>query len=216
VLLAKAQRLDFDPDGGHSDDDDEASGPVKPIVVTSPAGPLEIGERRIRLVLDWWSDRSIKPWAGSMKEGLILNAMLRAIDPASPDPFNESGVVPDPISGKKREPFYFDCRRGCNAHPLDSGFSPDTQEMESECCPAVEAMCFIGLQRARPAPADVPNRSVYVVWSAPLPVNALAPVVCGAISLAGSSAFAFDNFFRTDQRKHKCYSRATRERSKDV
>jgi CRISPR-associated protein Csb3 len=77
-------------------------------------------------------------------------------------------------------------------------------------------MCFIGLQRARPAPADEPNRSLYVAWSEPLPVNALAPVVCGAVRLPGSSAFRFDNFFRTDQRKHKSYSRATRERSNDV
>jgi hypothetical protein len=205
-LLANAQRLDFDSAGGQSGDDEESSGPVKPIVVTSP----------ITLVLDWWSDRSIKPWAGSMKEREILKAMLCEINPASRDPLNEAKVARDCASQQKREPFYFDCRRGCNAHPLDSGFSPDTQEMESECFPAVEAMCFIGLQRARPAPADVPNRSLYVVWSEPLPVNALAPVVCGAVRLPGSSAFRFDNFFRTDQRKHKSYSRAARERSINV
>jgi CRISPR-associated protein Csb3 len=173
-------------------------------------------------VLDWWSEKSIKPWAGSMKERPILYAMLRAIDPANPDPFNDAKVVFDPPSlggrvnkkSEKREPFYFDCRRGCNAHPLDSGFSPDTQEMESDCFPAVEAMCFIGLQRARPAPCDEPNRSRYVVWPERLPVNAIAPVVCGLAPIHASLAFTFDNFFRTDQRKHKSYSRATRERSK--
>ena len=204
-LLGNAGRIEFDL-GGDEKDDDEDRGFVEPIVVSSP----------IELVLDWWSDRSIKPWAGSMKERLILNAMLRAINAASPDPFNEAGVVRDPISGKKREPFYFDCRRGCNAHPLDSGFSPDTQEMESDCFPAVEAMCFIGLQRARPAPADEANRSRYVVWTEPLPANVLSPVVCGLARLQDSLAFTFNNFFRTDQRKHKSYSRATRERSTNV
>lgn len=207
-LLINAAALQFDI--GEDDDNEEDERRLEPIVVKSP----------VMLVLDWWSDKSIKPWAGSMKERLILNAMLRSIDPANSDPLNNARAVFDPSrpdSGKrkpkKREPFYFDCRRGCNAHPLDSGFSPDTHKMESNCFPAVEAMCFIGLQRARPRQTAERNRSCYTVWSERLPVNAIAPVVCGLVPIHGSLVFAFDNFFRTDQRKHKSYSRATRERS---
>jgi hypothetical protein len=204
-LLACARSVEFDVRGEEGGDDD-GGGPIEPIVVRSP----------IKLVLDWWSDKSIKPWAGSMNERLILGAMLRAIDTTKPDPFNDFRVVRDPKTRKKREPFYFDCRRGSNAHPLDSGFSPDTQEMESDCCPAVEALCFIGLQRARPVPTGRPNQSRYTVWTDRLPANAIAPVVCGLVAVSNSPAFTFDNFFRTDQRKHKAFSRATCERNKNA
>ena len=198
---------------GDADDDDA---PLDPIVIQSP----------VRITLDWWSDKSIKPWAGSMKERSILNAMLRAIDPANPDPMNDTKPVFDPVmapqTGKKakkpekKEPFYFDCRRGSNSRPLDSGFSPDTHHMKSYCFPAVEAMCFVGLQRARPAPTDVPNRSTYTTWTTRLPANVIGPIVCGMAGVSDSPNFIFDNFFRTDQRKHKSYSRAMRARSNNA
>ncbi len=219
-LLDRARALYFevgntkdDSEGSEEDEDDSA---FEPIIIQSP----------IQIVLDWWSDKSIKPWAGSMKERLILNAMLKEIDAAKPDPLNDAKAVFDPLAsadpgkpakkGKKREPFYFDCRRGSNAHPLDSGFSPDKHHFESCCFPAVEAMCFVGLQRCRPAPEKEPNRSTYTVWTVRLPINVIGPVVCGMVSIPGSFVFTFDNFFRTDQRKHKSYSRATRKRSKNA
>jgi CRISPR-associated protein Csb3 len=215
-LLAKASALTFEADdaeGGSDDTHEDDDSQFEPITIQSP----------IELLLDWWADKSIKTWAGSMKERLILNAMLRAIDPANTDPMNDGKAVFDaatlsasgkrPPNGRKREPFYFDCRRGSKAHPLDSGFSPDAHHLESNCFPAVEAMCFVGLQRARPAPsAEIPNRSTYTAWTVRLPVKAIGPVVCGMVHVPGSLAFTFDNFFRTDQKKHKSYSRAVRER----
>jgi CRISPR-associated protein Csx14 len=220
-LLDGAKSLQFDVGKGtaDADDSDKDNAPLEPIYIESPA-------IKSPLVLDWWSDRSIKPWAGSMKERLILRAMLGAIDPMDGDPLNYAKPVSDPsppvVAGKrskqtrKREPFYFDCRRGSNAHPLDSGFSPDTHHLESFCFPTVEALCFIGLQRARPALANVPNRLRYTAWTESVPVNAIGPVVCGIVRMPGSLDFTFDNFFRTDQRKHKSFSRSTRERSKNV
>lgn len=218
-LLGSAKALQFDV--GNTEDnseEDEDNLPLDPIIIQSP----------VHLVLDWWSEKSIKPWAGSMKERLILNAMLKSIDPESPDPMNYTKAVFDPSAPpepgkrakkpKKREPFYFDCRRGSNAHPLDSGFSPDKHHFESCCFPTVESMCFIGLQRCRPTVPDddAPNRSVYTVWTARLPVNVIGPVVSGLVNISGSLAFTFDNFFRTDQKKHKSYSRATNTRSNNV
>jgi CRISPR-associated protein Csb3 len=218
-LLTNVTSLQFDIDtidGKGSNEDDEDGALFVPIFIESP----------VKLTLDWWLDKSIKTWAGSMKERRILKAMLSAINPETSDPLNDAKAVFDPLSTsksgkrnskpKKREPFYFDCRRGSNAHPLDSGFSPDSQSMESNCFPAVEAMCFIGLQRARPAPDDIPNRSSYTAWANPLPINVIAPVVCGIIPVCSSLAFRFDNFYRTDQKKHKSYSRAIRERSRNA
>jgi CRISPR-associated protein Csb3 len=132
------------------------------------------------------------------------------------DPSPETKPGQRAKKSKKREPFYFDCRRGCNARPLDSGFSPDSHDMETNCFPTVEAMCFIGLQRFRPGPTGVPNQSQYTVWTRTLPVNVLAAVVCGLVPIQGSITYTFDNFFRTDQRKHKSYSRAMRARSKNA
>jgi CRISPR-associated protein Csb3 len=167
-----------------------------------------------------------------MKERVILRAMLSAIDPTKADGFNDLRRVQyqSPKLGKngkpkklqKKEPFYFDPRRGNKSHPLDCGFSPDTHKMEAECCPALEALCFIGLQRARPAPTGVANQSRYTVWTKAsdgdpgLPVNLVGAVTCGMIRWLSLGTYAFENYFRTDQRKHKTFSQATLERSANV
>ncbi len=174
------------------------------------------------LRLNWWRDKSIKPWAGSMDERLILHAMLRAIDIEDVDPLNMATAVYDPIEGsskkgKKREPFYFDSRRAAKSHPLDSGWSPDTHKLEHSCFPAVEALCFIGLQRFRPSRTESPNTSCYGVWNTPLPVAVASIVTSGIARFPGTATWQFTNFFRTGERKHKAFGEAiqisTNERS---
>jgi len=195
---------------------------------------LKWNEGKEAIFLDWWTDKSIKPWAGSMKDRTILRAMLAAINAASSSPFDDLKAVFDPLktlkptidgkkprrrTPKKREPFYFDPRRGNKSHPLDSGFSPDTHKMQAECCPALEALCFIGLQRARPASTGVANQSCYTVWpklsenNPGVSANLVGAVTCGLIRFPGSSNYVFNNYFRTDQRKHKTFSQAKLERS---
>ncbi len=201
-----------------------------------PFQPFELRsvDQKVRIQLDWWSEKSLKPWAGSMKDRTILRAMLAAINAKSEQPFDDcravfdqvkappprtDGKKPRNIKSNKREPFYFDPRRGNKSHPLDSGFSPDTHKMESECCPALEALCFIGLQRARPAPTNVANQSRYIVWTKPsdddpgLPANLVGAVTCGTVPWPSLGTYVFDKYFRTDQRKHKTFSQATLERS---
>lgn len=225
-LLRETQRLQFDvgddDDSEDTENDKEESGSVQPI-------ELRWSNDKYAILLDWWSDKGIKPWAGSMKERVILRAMLSAIDPTKPEPFNDLRRVQyqSPKVGKngklkkpqKKEPFYFDPRRGNKAHPLDCGFSPDTQKMEAECCPALEALCFVGLQRARPAPTGIANQSRYTVWTRTsnetqgLTTNLLGPVSCGMVVYPKLGTYVFDNYFRTDQRKHKTFSQATLERN---
>jgi CRISPR-associated protein Csb3 len=226
-LLTETKTLKFDvgddDDPDETDDDDkEDSGHVQPI-------ELEWSDGRFAIYLDWWSEKAVKPWAGSMKERIILRAMLDAIDPGNEDPFNDlrrvqyqsprfekNGRLKKP---QKKEPFYFDPRRGNKSHPLDCGFSPDTHKMEAECCPALEALCFIGLQRARPAPTDVANQSRYTTWprmkgdQLGLAPSLVGVATCGIIRFPGSCDYVFNNYFRTDQRKHKTFSVAHIERS---
>ena len=229
-LLDQTRLLRFDvgDDSEAEDDVDETDDTytlIEPILLHWKNGKPAIH-------LDWWSDKSIKPWAGSMKERVILRAMLDAIIPTDADPFDDlrrvqyqspkQGKNGKPKKPQKKEPFYFDPRRGNKSHPLDCGFSPDTHKMEADCCPALEALCFIGLQRARPAPTDVANQSRYTIWSRAseddpgLPANLVGPVVCGMIPWPSLGTGVFDNYFRTDQRKHKTFSQATIERSLHV
>lgn len=228
-LLAEARDMTFPVDDEEEDDGEESDDKGDDLLVE----PIELKWKNTKqaILLDWWTEKSIKPWAGSMKGHLILRAMLRAIDSGHCTPFDDLRAVFDPpklsipsddgkqpraTKSKKREPFYFDPRRGNKSHPLDSGFSPDTHEMHSECSPALEALCFIGLQRARPAPTGTPNQSRYTVWTKHIPANLVGAVVCGIVPLPGSINYVFNNYFRTDQHKHKTFSQATRERSNHV
>jgi CRISPR-associated protein Csb3 len=229
-LLSETRTLRFDigdddNSGDATNDDAEDSSSVQAI-------ELRWATDKLAVILDWWSEKAIKPWAGSMNERVILRAMLTAIDPVSTDPFNDLRRVqyqpptPDkkgkPLKPRKREPFYFDPRRGNRSHPLDCGFSPDIHQMEAECCPALEALCFIGLQRARPASTDVANQSRYTVWSKAsdddpgLPACLVGPAACGMIPWPSLGEMTFDNYFRTDRRRLKTYSQASPIRSADA
>src|SRR5262249_28387418 len=149
-------------------------------------------ESPVQLRLDWWADKSIKTWAGSMNVRFIAVAMCNAIDAEQHNPFNQSQVVfdpPKPATGaggeqrhrkpKKREPFYFDGRRGPNAHSRDVGFSPNDLKMTTTAFPAVEFLCLVGLQRSRPAPTARPRVFDYFTWTKPLAVSLLPPAVSG-------------------------------------
>ena len=176
----------------------------------------------ICLHLDWWKDKSLKTWAGSMNAVKIFISMCNAIDPNNKDPLNQRQVVFDPIlqadkspthgkpkRPKKREPFYFDALRGANALPIDVGFSPDAVKITPLASPVVEALCFIGLQRCRPMPANKVRIFDYHTWAVPLD-TCLAPVaVCGLLPQVYSRGYRFENAFRTDQKKHKAFTPAT-------
>ena len=177
------------------------------------ASPILI-EKPFALRLDWWKsgDRTasdLKVWAGTMESLRIARAMqhtMKAPAYASENLLNCGMVAYDADDPEtKVEPFYFDARRGPNAHSRDVGFSPNDLKLTTIASPAVEFLCFIGLQRVRPVSAGKPRLFDYHVWSQALPAL-LAPVA--AAGLLGSSAtrgFRFESWFRTGQRKHKAF-----------
>ncbi len=192
-------------------DDHEDDGIVEPLLIESP----------VRLRLDWWADKSIKTWAGSMNVRLIAMAMCSGIDVEHRDPLNQSEIVFDPPKlattragkmkqpkRKKREPFYFDARRGPNAHSRDIGFSPNDLAMKTTASPAVEFFCLVGLQRCRPAPTPRARVFNYFMWSKPLVVSLLAPAVSGLLTGIRGCGYRFENCFRSGQKKLKAYSPA--------
>lgn len=196
--VAHAELLQLDPENNTS----------SPIEMRSPF-------RNIRL--DWWQDeraggRELKVWAGTMESVRIARAMQHAL---RDDRFHASvlmdiGLVAyDPEdAAKKVEPYYFDARRGPNAHSRDVGFSPNDLKITTTAYPAVELLCLIGLQRCLPAKTNQPRVYDYHSWTTAIPPELLQPVVAGEIPLPGASRYRFENWYRTGQKKHKAFRSA--------
>lgn len=217
-LLAAVKSIRFTEVESEEDGDDENAdheeddGIIEPLLIESP----------IQLRLDWWTDKSIKTWAGSMNVHHIARAMCNAIDAEQHDPLNQSQVVFDPPqpsiavgdkrkkrTAKKREPFYFDARRGPNAHSRDIGFSPNDLKMTTTAFPVVEFLCLIGLQRSRPTPTEKPREFHYFTWTKPINVVLLPPAVSGLLPGIRGSGYCFANRFRSGQKKLKAYYPST-------
>src|SRR5207302_9036321 len=111
-----------------------------------------------------------------------MQAVMRDAAFHSPKLFEVGMVVPDPAdSKKKKEPYYFDARRGPNAHSRDVGFSPNDLDMTTTAFPAVELLCLVGLQRCLPAKTERPRLFDYFTWDKPLPPCLLPPAVSGLL-----------------------------------
>jgi CRISPR-associated protein Csx14 len=183
------------------------------------SSPLVIGEPFRPLSIDWWETdqtgaRDLKVWAGSMESFGIAYAMQQAMKDEQfhgSDLFGVGMVVVNPHKPiKKKEPFYFDARRAHNAHSRDVGFAPNDLKLRSIAHPAVELLCLIGLQVARPAPTEVRRVYDYFTWSLPILSNLLLAASTGSLTLPGQRGYRFANWFRTGQKKHKAFLSAKR------
>jgi hypothetical protein len=178
------------------------------------SSPFVVGKPFRALSVDWWETdqtgaKDLKVWAGTMESHGIAVAMQHAL---RDERFRQSKlfdigmVVTNPDDpGKKKEPYYYDSRRAPNAHSRDTGFSANDLGLTSTAFPAVELLCVIGLQVARPAFTDELRIYDYFTWAIPLPTNVLLAVSAGAIALPGRRGFRFENWFRTGQKKHKAF-----------
>ncbi len=213
LQLARDAKLDDEPEDSDDEGSDEEGSDDDdtfiPLVLVKP----------VLLRLDWWQEKGLKTWAGSMKANLIFKAMFRAIDPECVDPLGQTQVVYNPPSftktgrpqkPKKREPFYLDARRGANALALDIGFMPDAhKELKTRAHPAVEFFALVGLQRCRPIPTPTPRVFDYFTWSVPCSPAVLPLAVCGLLGDPQAQGYRFENAFRTGQKKHKAFNPAT-------
>jgi len=170
------------------------------------------------LRIDWWQIpepglSGLKVWAGTMHAFRIAEAMRRAIElPKSrPEEFLDvASVVYDPSAPtKKVEPFYFDARRGPNAHSRDVGFSPNDLKLKTAAFPAVEFLCLAGLQRVRPVRLEQPRHYRYFTWRMPMAPTLLPAAAAGFMDPIQS--YQFESWFRTGQKKHKAFLTAQPE-----
>jgi CRISPR-associated protein Csb3 len=184
-----------------------------PILIGAPFRPLR---------LDWWQDEShsdrklngkeLKVWAGTMESVRIASAMQHAMKDKrfrSPNLFEVGLIAYDPENPEKKvEPYYFDARRGPNAHSRDVGFSPNDLGMTTTAFPAVELLCLFGLQVARAAPTSAFRIYDYFTWSTALPTNLLLAASTGQLEIPGQRGYRFENWYRTGQKKHKAFRSA--------
>lgn len=182
------------------------------------SSPLIVGAPFRPLTIDWWKTdqtgaRDLKVWAGTMESFGIADAMQHAMRDdrfKAPDLFNIGMAVrtPGTTGTKKKEPYYFDARRAPNAHSRDIGFAPNDLKMTTVAHPAVELLCLIGIQVARPALTEQRRVYEYHTWHSPLMSNLLLPASTGALETPGQCTYRFENWFRTGQRKHKAFRTA--------
>ena len=178
------------------------------------SSPIRIGHPFRTLMVDWWENdqtgaRDLKVWAGTMESFGIARAMQYAIRA----PFLHNAGILDYGSvvmtpeqpGKKKEPFYFDSRRAPNSHSVDVGFSANDLGLTTLAHPAVELLCLIGLQVARPAFTQQKRIYEYSTWPIPLPPGLLLAAATGAAEIPDSRTYRFENWFRTGQKKHKAF-----------
>jgi hypothetical protein len=181
------------------------------------ASRIEIALKSRSLRLDWWQDeraggKNLKVWAGTMESVRIARAMQHCLrdERFHTASLFDVGVIAydrDNVQ-KKVEPFYFDARRGPNAHSRDVGFSPNDLQMTTTAFPAVELLCLIGLQRCLPANTDRDRVFEYFTWTRPLPASLCAAAACGRMDSSRGQGYRFENWYRTGQRKHKAFRSA--------
>jgi len=181
------------------------------------SSPVVIGEPFRRLAVDWWETdqtgaRDLKVWAGTMESFGIAHAMQQALCDKqfhSPELFDIGLVVTNPDNPrKKKEPYYFDARRTPNAHSRDIGFSPNDLKLTTIAHPAVELLCLVGLQVARPAFTGTVRVYDYFIWFDPVSPCLLLAASTGELDLPGRQGYRFENWFRTGQKKHKAFRSA--------
>jgi CRISPR-associated protein Csx14 len=172
-----------------------------------PQTPIWIGAP-FNVLLDWWRHESretgkLKTWAGQMSVHGIALDMRNAMEAACvTSAFDAQGVLESTSGTNDGEPFYFDALRALNANRRDVGFSVDALKkaaihINTECRPAVEFLCLIGLQRARPR-LSVNERGKeraydYCTWSQPIPIELLPAAVIGHLSTPDPRAYRFTN-----------------------
>ena len=181
------------------------------------SSPFTIGNPFRLLSIEWWETdqtgaKDLKVWAGTMESHGIAYAMQQALKNGQfcePNLFDVGMVVRDPDApSKKKEPYYYDARRAPNAHSRDVGFAPNDLGVTTVAYPAVELLCIIGIQVARPAFTSKKRIYDYFTWPLPIPTNLILAASTGNLGLVGAKGYRFENWFRTSQRKHKAFRSA--------
>lgn len=172
----------------------------------APKTPLTIGAP-FNLVIDWWRYEGgkagkLKTWAGQMGVSSIANDMKQTLKLEIGYQTADLGsILYRSTTRTEGQPYYFDANYAVNAQAQDVGFSIDKLwkggvKIKTAVVPAVELLCLIGLQRARPILSfDVKGKERlydYRVWCTPLSIALVPAVISGALTIS-CKKFRFAN-----------------------
>ncbi|MCC7409727.1 MAG: type I-U CRISPR-associated protein Cas8c [Phycisphaeraceae bacterium] len=158
----------------------------------------------IVFLIDWFCDEfgggsRFKTWAGQQSVLDIARAMHSEVTCMAQNA--------DPSLWRNARdidlPFNFDSDLGGQGSGIDIGFvfdalaGSETTRIKGTCRPALELLCFVGLQRFRPREIPRQNRFVFNTWHCPLPPSVASAVVCGAVSVGEESLHEFKLLYRT-------------------
>jgi CRISPR-associated protein Csb3 len=154
--------------------------------------------------IDWYCDdlaggSRFKTWAGQQS---VLD-IARSMHGGMAGVMKESNVSLWNNTRGIGLPFNFDSDIGGQGSGIDIGFvfdalaGSEATRIEGMCKPALELLCFIGLQRFRPREIPRRNRFVYSTWNAPLLPPAASAVACGAVNVGEESLYEFKLLYRT-------------------
>lgn len=149
------------------------------------------------LIVDWWRYEcrnigKLKTWAGQMSVCSIANDMKQAL---KKELINKKDNIENILfvtsMANSSQPYYFDANYAINAQVQDVGFSIDKLNkggfnLKAVTVPAVEFLCLIGLQRARPVLLSNNKGEErlyeYVVWNKPQLITIVPAIIAGVMT----------------------------------
>lgn len=163
----------------------------------APKTALSIGGP-FNLVIDWWRYEGgpigkLKTWAGQMSVCSIANDMKQALKNERLHHLSDiENILFVSTVTTAGQPYYFDANYAVNAQAQDVGFSIDKLgkggvHIKTATMPAVELLCLIGLQRARPF-LSIDKKGEerlydYRVWDTPLSISLIPAAVAGFLPM---------------------------------
>lgn len=158
---------------------------IKPVLLRH--NDNSVGEE-FSLRLAWWLEElagtqtRFKTWsAHNSAEGLIesLAGQIQA------DEITDQSVFQQRVGMTSR--LGLDPRSSWNT--LNTGFSPNDQQLPVDTYPATELLAAVGLETFRPSPTD--HGYVYAIWVAPLPVIVARAAASGILDIHGITRYCF-------------------------
>src|SRR5262249_3098111 len=174
----------------------------KPVKDVKKIAPVHVGGK-INLRLNWWLNElecrlsALKTWIALKTSTGLLADLAAAVDREA---LSENSLLH--LSTGMTARFGFDPRSSWNT--LDTGFSPNDQNLSVQTFAATELLAAIGLQTFRPSITG--ESLVYACWKHALPAPIARAVASGVVDMHGLTVY---RFLIRSSGKFKFFTRST-------
>jgi CRISPR-associated protein Csx14 len=159
----------------------------KPVKDVKKITPVHVGGK-INLRLSWWLDElegrlsALKTWSAHKTSTGLLTDLSAAVDRKA---LSEHTLLQ--LSTGMTARFGFDPRSSWNT--LDTGFSPNDQNLPVQTFAATELLAAIGIQTFRPSVSG--DSFVYACWKHALPAPIARAVASGVVDIQTLTVYRF-------------------------